>query len=824
QIPQTFQDPGFQALYKAMPLPNTAPNVGGQYNWVTTNFVNNNLWQAIGRVDLAVSDRTKLFGRYSVEKGAAGVPEVPYYSPGQLNTPGGLLSTSNSQSASANLTSVINNTTTNQLYGGVSYLNSGFAAGNQKLLQAAALGYPYKGAYSNNGSNEIPQFQTYCSGCALPVGLFPDLSYGPIFAHKFDPSGGDSLTKVWGTHTAVFGVYVERVTNNQRIPFGTTNGALQQYFLQTSSAGNPNPITDIDGSKYTLNENYAADNYEGFTGSFSQQNLLPDTNLYFWNVDSFATDSWKVTPRVTVNFGLRFEHIGLWNDAHGQGVSIFAPETLNDTSLPQSGFLWHALDNSLPLSGTHSRPVFVEPRVGFAWDIFGTGKTVFRGGFGEYRAHDSWNDASNAVASTEGLRSTTISGSGGTSLRAISALNLANDGGGLNTSAFALTRGDDEEPLTDTYSFTLNQQLPGHINFLIGYIGNNSRNLLNDGSNQTVTLDNVNAVPLGALYKPNPVTGEVLPIVAPNGGDSIANAGAGVIDQYRPYYTAATNYGTINVPNHVAYANYNGLQLAATRQAGRILFSSNYTFGKALGVLGANNGNPIDPFHLYLNYGPESFDRSHIFNNTYTFIGGKVTSNSYLGQLTNGWELSGVTSFQSGANLQTSVSNPNFAMGGQLGPNGGTNPPIPVNSSAFLGTPDVSLQPVLTCDPRSGRGKNQFINGNCFALPNIGGQNGQAIFPYLHGPAFFNTDLSAQKSFSLPHDQSVFFRISAFNFINHPLTSFTGNFANEYSLNLSDLSANATTATAKYDPTTRFGFADYKQGRRVAELTLKYIF
>ncbi len=825
QIPQKFQDPGFQALYKAMPLPNVPTDANGQYNWVATNFVNNNLWQAIGRVDFAISDRTKLFGRYSVEKGASGVPEVPYYSPGQLNTPGGLLNTSNSQSAAANLTTVINNTTTNQVYGGISYLNSGFAAGNQKLLQSAALGYPYKGAYANNGSNEIPQFQTYCTGCGLPIGLFPDLSYGPIFAHKFDPSGGDTFTKTWGNHTAIFGTYIERVTNNQRIPFGTTNGALGQYGMQTSSITAPNPFTDVDGKHYTLSENFAANNYEGFTGNFTQQNLLPDTNLYFWNADFFATDSWKVTPTVTVNFGMRFEHLGLWNDAHGLGVSIFAPESLGNTSLPQPGFLWHALDKSLPLSGTNSRPLFIEPRAGFAWDIFGTGKTVFRGGFGEYRAHDSWNDASNAVTATEGLRSINVSGQGATSLHAISALNFAQTQGGLATTAFALTRGDDEEPLTDTYSFTLNQALPGSISFLVGYVGNNSRNLLNDGSNQTVTLDNVNAVPRGALFGPNPITKQILPIVTGvNNATSIANAPAQVINQYRPYYTAATNYGTINVPNHVAYANYNAIQFAATRQTGRILFSSNYTFGKALGILGANNGNPIDPFNLYLNYGPESFDRTHIFNNTYTFIGGKLTSNRFLGQVTNGWEISGITSLQSGANLQVAVPNPNFALGGQLGINGSNPPPIPVNSSTFLGTPDVSLQPVLTCSPKSGLGKNQFINGNCFALPQIGGANGQAIFPYLHGPAFFNTDLSAQKSFSLPHEQSILFRLSAFNFINHPLTSFTGNFTNEYSLNLTDLSTNATSGAAKYDPTTRFGFADYKQGRRVAELSLKYSF
>lgn len=820
QIPAAFQDPGFQALYKLMPLPNVPTNATGEYNWVQTNLINNDMWQVIGRVDYAISDRNHLFGRYTVEKGGSGVPEVPYYSPGQLNTPGGLQSTINSQSAAANLTTTFNATTTNQLFGSLSYLNQGFAIGNLNALSASALGYPYKGAYSGNGSVEVPQFQTYCTGCGLPLGLFPDLSYGPIFAHKFDPNGGDNLTKVWGTHTAVFGTYIERVTNNQRIPFGTTNGALSQYYMQTSTIAAPNPITDVDGTHPTLSENYAANNYEGFTGTFSQQNILPDTNLYFWNIDWFATDSWKIRPRLTLNYGVRFEHLGMWNDAHGQGVAVWDPATLNNTALPQPGFVWHSVDSSIPVSGIKSRWGYVEPRVGFAWDVFGNGKTALRGGWGEYRTHDSWNDASNAVTPTEGLRSTTVNGTGGSSLRAVSGLNLAQNAGGLNTTTYAMTMGDDEQPLTDTYSATVNQELPWRMNMLIGYVGNNSRYLLNDGSNQTVTLDNVNAIPVGGLYLPNPVTGVCC--LTPTGTNSVDNAPANVINQYRPFYTAATDYGTISVPRHSIFSNYNGLQAALSRQTGRIMYNINYTWSKALGILGGyNNGNPINPFNLWANYGPESYDRTHIFNATYTFEVGKPVNGKLAGAFANGWEVSGITTIQSGANLQTSVSNPNFALNGHIGPTGANQ--LNVDNKTFLGTPDVSLQPVLTCDPAIHTQPNQFINGSCFALPAFG-TNGQNIFPYMHGPAYLDSDLSAQKSFSLFHEQSLMFRLSAFNFINHPLTSFTGNFTNEYTLNLSDTSPTGTIQTAKYDPTTRFGFADYKQGRRVVELMLKYTF
>ncbi len=812
QIPAAFKDPGFQALYKAMPLPNVPTNVSGQYNWVQTNFINNDLWQAIGRGDLAISDRNKLFGRYSVERGSQGVPEVPYYSPGQLNTPGGLLSTFNSQSASANLTTVINATTTNQVFGGIAYLDQGFAAGNASALSASALGYPYKGIYSQNGTQEIPQFQNYDTSSGLPLGLFPDLSYGPLFAHKFDPSGGDTLTKVWGQHTASFGVYTERVTNNQRLTGGYTNGALSQYYMQTSTITTPNPITDLDGSKADLSENWAANNYEGYTAQFAQQNLVPDTNLYFWNVDFFANDAWKVTPTVTVTYGMRFEHLGLWNDAHGLGVAIFNPSTINlpadTTTLPQPGFAWHSIQPNLPLSGNKSAGMYFEPRFGVAWDVSGKGKTVVRGGFGEYRTHDSWNDASEAVSSTEGLHASSVGG-GGLSLRALSSVSLPNNAGGLNLATYALTPGDNEQPTTDTYSVTVNQALPWHMNALLGYVGNNSRHLYNDASNQTVALDNVNAVPIGALTAKYPL------LPPTTGATYLGNLTTAEINAARPY----PNYGAIDVPNHTAYSNYNGVQAAITRQAGRILFNVNYTFGKALGII----ANPVNAFDLATNYGVESFDRSQIFNSTYTFEVGNPVKGVLLGSLANGWELSGITTFQSGQDLQTGVATPNFGLSGSVGPTGSTTQ-YGISSTNWLGTPDgVTLQPITTCNPRTGLTHNQYINGACFAAPAIG-TNGPSFYPYLHGPAYFDSDLSAQKSFSLPHDQSIQFRIAAFNFLNHPLTSFTGNFSNETTLQLNDTNPGATPQQAVYDPTSRFGFADYKQGRRVAELSLKYSF
>ena len=857
QIPKQFQDPGFQALFNSFPSPNSVPTVANPYNWQAQDFINDDLWQAIGRVDLQISQRNHFFARYSVERGSSGEPTAVYYNPGGINTPGGGLSKVNSESAAANLTTIITPTLTNQLYGNLAYLDQAFTSSNPSALTA----YPYQGAFAN-GRHPLPELGNYNNADGLPLSITPDYSLGPIFAHKFTPEGGDNVTKVWGKHTVVAGVYVARVTNNEQNPNTATNGAIAGIYGMPAAGV---AITDLDGSTATMSGNWLANNYEGYITSYSQTNILSQPDLYFWNNDFFANDSWKIAPRLTVNYGARFEHLGLWNDAHGKGIAVFNPALISSAAAtsPYPGFEWHANNPSLPLSGNTSYPLFIEPRLGFAFDVLGTGKTVLRGGWGEYRAHDSWNDASNELSVTQGSESVSETGVNSVvSLGAISKLNLnpvfnpANTStigisgvsgplsspGNLSTAplgAFtAATLGDREQGLSDTYSLTFNQELPKHMNLLVGYVGDNSRFLLNNGSNQQVALDNINAIPVGGLYRPNPLTGQVLaPLgINPQGStySSYANGiGTAQTNEYRPLNTTLVQYGALDVPKHVLNANYNAFQTGLSRQTGRILFNVNYTFSHALGIQGANGtGEPSDPFNLAHDYGPETFDRRHIFNATYTFEVGNPVHNKFAGAFTNGWELSGITTFQSGPDIPALLSNPGLLLSGNLGQQYvGTNPDgtpaanpnyIPVTNTVYLGTPDVSLQPTVTCNPRSGLSAGQFANPSCFGTPNFG-QNGVYQLPYLKGPNYFDSDLSAQKAFSFKSEQAITFRASAFNFLNHPLTTLTTSFNNEYTLNMTNPNATGFTQGA-VSPTTGFGNLPYKTGRRVVELMAKYTF
>ena len=171
--------------------------------------------------------------------------------------------------------------------------------------------------------------------------------------------------------------------------------------------------------------------------------------------------------------------------------------------------------------------------------------------------------------------------------------------------------------------------------------------------------------------------------------------------------------------------------------------------------------------------------------------------------------------------MQTGISaSPGYYLQGNIG-QGATA--YSVSSQSILGTPDVNLQPVLKCNPRSNLGSHQYLNPECFGVPNLG-TNGPDIEPYAHGPAFFNSDLSLDKSFSIGGDRRLRFRYAAFNFVNHALNSFGTGYASQTTLQLSDTSATGSPATAAYSPSEGFGSAPLKLGRRLSEVSLKFDF
>jgi hypothetical protein len=291
----------------------------------------------------------------------------------------------------------------------------------------------------------------------------------------------------------------------------------------------------------------------------------------------------------------------------------------------------------------------------------------------------------------------------------------------------------------------------------------------------------------------------------------------------RPYQP----YGSIKVINHKMYSNYNAMQVTWNKQQGHFIFMVNYTYSKALGVRGENGAASGDPVSLHNDYGTLPNNRKNIFNAAYVYQFPTLSSgNAVLKQAVNGWQLSGITQFQSGADLQASVTS-NFgytsfiAAGTSFDGTGPTQLPISANNTNTIGTSDVTLMPHLTCNPHSGLHTNQYVNGACFAPFVTPGSQGSYIFPTLTGPGFINSDLSAFKNFVFGSSESkkLTFRFSGYNFLNHPVKTFNGSGDPGLSLQF-DKYGNLLQPA----PGVNFGYANYKTGHRIVQGEAKFSF
>jgi len=449
------------------------------------------------------------------------------------------------------------------------------------------------------------------------------------------------------------------------------------------------------------------------------------------------------------------------------------------------------------MSGFPSRPLFYEPRFGFAYDLFGDGKTVLRGGAGLYRYQLAYNsisgDAQNAPLNIPSL-STNWGCCVGMNEFPNYSPSLGTPGLGSSPSG-VLKMGDDRTPYTWTYNFTVSRRLPWRSVAEVQYQGNRSDDMMLRGP-----LSNQNLIPMGAFFKANPKTGQVL---------NPADSGFPVNDYY-----PLQNYTGMQLIDHGSYSNYNSLITSWQKQTGRVTFTTNYTFGKVLGIRdnqtdnGAGAGNSLWPFSLKPNYGVLGWDHTHIFNMAFVVNSPNFTTNKKLGTVINGWVLSGITQAQSGAPIQN-------ATGGTLN----VQWPGTFTNQIVLGTNAVTLVPKLTCDPRSGLSSGQYFNPSCFAPP-VGGSNGDIIWPYIKGPAFFNSDLAMYKNFNITERHKLQLRFSAFNWLNHPLPQFGAGGNSDIQLNFNN---NNTLSTKNLNGNTT-GKPLFTVGRRVVEFAIKYNF
>jgi len=844
-FPTSDIDPNIPGMLKLYPAANQAPSAGnGWTNYSYQSLLPQNRWEATGKVDYSISDNTKLTVSYAYQKESDLAPiSIWWAAPSTLPYPSPAASQTTTYVTNVNFTHVFNATTTNEAVFSMSHFQNPYKLANPSAATRATNGFNVATLYSSPVSTQIPNLvPQYCCGETMAsINFYPMVnnSFGGV---KDVPAVYDNFTKVVGQHTIKAGFYWDSQHNQQP----STNAAQGQYNIETY------------GSNST--QNLVADTMLGNINSYQEYNSVPTQSVQWHQWSIYGEDSFKATKKLTINLGLRLDHIGQWYGTDFQVLNLADyVDNLNASAAPaNTGLEWHANDKNVPESGFSSRTFFYAPRLGVAYDIFGTGKTVFRGGYGTYyyQASTETGSAANGPLGQVSYQTPTVF-QGYANIHNFTPPTASEQNGSSN-SVYGMQLGDSRVPFTTNWNVTISQALRWRSVFEASYVGNRSANEYMDGTNSN--LFNLNNVPDGGFFQKDPFTGLYVSPSSPGCSTTNPNSESIYCEQnpgvYSPSFTANDFrphhvYQNMYLLTHAPYSRYNGLQLSFQKQSGPVTFVTNYTFSKVLGIRdgGSNNGNGngtgVDPFVLRNNYGPLEYDHTHILNFTYNwklpkFVHGDGLAMDLAKGAINGWQLSGYTAFQSGAPLQVTtggnfnavyptglsvptVGMPNLPDNSIALPNGLRT--VAVSPSTWFGTSARTvLVPAITCNPLSHLAKGQRFNPSCFTTPAYGTQGPYNGY-YMRNPNYWDSDLGIYKAFPVREGQRIEIHASATNWLNHPLPQFSLAGNSDISLSFIGTDANKNQYLSPTNTnTTTTGTPAFKTGSRFVTLSAKYYF
>jgi len=573
----------------------------------------------------------------------------------------------------------------------------------------------------------------------------------PSVQHSNIVQGLDNVTWSKGKHTFKFGGDVRHMSDHDDNVFG--NYSAGQYFFN-----NTTQYSDINGNPVYIGDPYTAFllGYPDYT-YVSEQINHPAMNGRGWGYGFFAQDDWKITSRLTLNLGLRYELHPPLKDADyntaaflptynvgGVTGAVVVPNqtalgyTSSDfaTSIAPSPIIT-AAQAHIPTTLRYTDKKDFGPRIGFAWRLAGTDKTVLRGGWGRFIEQplgfslvSGWAVSSSFVNYTG--QSQTAPG-GAPAISFPSPFSSVVPGGASFQYAFPIHYVD---PSVQQWNLTLEQDLGHDIGMRLSYIGSHGSNL--------ETFVDLNQV------QPNTIGwSNAFPVDAP-----------------------FQSWGYIESIVNGAQSNYNSMSAALSKRfVNGLQFQASYTWTRDLSDAQGyapssltTEGNSVssDRFNLGLDYGNVIFDRRNRFLATYLyelpFGKGKpfLPHGGALNMLVGGWQFGGVVVLQSGAFL-TPFQDTNDP--------GGTNL---LSNAGSTRADRVSGVPVYVHGVPSAAGDPTFLNINAFADPaNNSASFGSAGVGNVVGPGTQSFSMSLIKSTQLWEGAKFQFGAEAANVFNH---------------------------------------------------------
>lgn len=749
-IPKNMQSPNGMAIMNAYPLPTPGFQVG------TNNFIEQEghpIDQRKGdvNIDIMLNDKNRLSGRRSdlsyyeflpFDQGS-GLTSRYFHRPNQTNT--------------VSLTSTITPSLVNEARVSLSIddvyipVDTSLPGFNREDF-ADPITFPYILPNGKDIPNKIPTVSVP-NFYGLAGGPYPSHSSGTIW------TGGDNLTKVWNNHTFKFGISFEYSGENDgdQINVNTVPGGASDQngnFTFTDTRTGLGATSGIGIANMAL----------GLADAYTEIGPRALTIWRAWMWEGYAQDSWKVTPKLHLEYGLRWSNIRgyhpLWGNADyfdgalynpSQAVQV-SPTTGNVIlgtgnpydgvvipgygSFPSAGGRIAAFNSNqcdgascasllsapnMPKGYIQTRNYW-QPRVGIAYQI--NGKTVVRAGIGDFVTRMPLVDNIFPGGNSPFQPFITMGN-----------VSVDNPGAALTTgTAAALTmttlNPNLKMPEAWNYNVTVQRQLPLHTLLTVAYVGHHG--------DHAWTVYDINQPVVGAL---------------------LANPGVSV-NALRPY----KGFAEIQEEESVVNSQYNGLQVQWERRfTSGSSFGFSYTYSKSMD--GGSNYRDIvpDTYNTSNLWGPSEYDERNvvIFNWIYALPFLK-NNNQLEGKMLGGWSLAGTVQWQSGTPCGVGANN-DYAGAGEYGSFGcgsegqfwNINGPVTINTGAFAGPVTNSSSPryftVSASAPATGT----------FNLT-------PGVRDSIYGPDFEDWNLSMFKTFVVSERAKFEFRAEAYDFINHP--------------------------------------------------------